>query len=319
MSRPVQVESDVQRTGPGVPPPVGRRSFLRGLALAAGGALLAPLSARSAPPRAEVLRIGLAAPPAGHRPAVVESAVRGVTLGVEEAARTGELFGRGIELRTADAAEAGIGAGGVAALVGGWDEESCRELGALADSAGILFLNVGCASDAVRGAECRRAVFHVEASAAMRRDALAGSGAGAGAASAVLWHPSLERFGAAQLNDRFRARFAAEMDGPAWAGWMAVKALWEASLRARTTEPAGLRAHLEREGTQLDGHKGWPLSFRAWDRQLRQPLYLVAPAEGGTRVVGEVPARPAGEGPSARELLDGLGGGASASACAPTR
>jgi ABC-type branched-subunit amino acid transport system substrate-binding protein len=310
------VESDVQRTGPGVPPPVGRRSFLRGLALAAGGALLAPLSARSAPRRAALLHIGLVAPPAGSRPAVVESAVRGVTLGVEEAARTGELFGRAVELRSG-AAEALVGAGGVAALVGGWDEASCRELGALAESAGILFLNVGCVSDAVRG-ECRRAVFHVEATAAMRRDALAGGGAGAEAASAVLWHPSLERFGAAQLNDRFRARFAAEMDGPAWAGWMAVKALWDASLRARTTDPAGLRAHLESGTTRFDGHKGWPLSFRARDRQLRQPLYLVASAEGGTRVVGEVPARPAEGGPASHELLDGLGGGASASTCAPT-
>ncbi|HEV2736586.1 MAG TPA: ABC transporter substrate-binding protein, partial [Longimicrobiaceae bacterium] len=256
MSRPVQVESDVQRTGPGVPPPVGRRSFLRALALAVGGGLFTPPSAWSAPRRAETLRIGLVAPPAGSRPAVVESAVRGVTLGVEEAARTGELFGRGIELRTADAAEALVAAGGVAALVGGWDEAGCRGLGALADSAGILFLNVGCASDALRGGECRRGLFHVESSEAMRRDALAGRGSrGADATSAALWHPSLERFGAAQLNERFRARFAAEMDGPAWAGWMAVKALWEASLRARTSEPAGLRAHLASGTTRFDGHK----------------------------------------------------------------
>jgi ABC-type branched-subunit amino acid transport system substrate-binding protein len=312
MNRPVQVESDAGE--PGTPPAMGRRNFLRSLALGAGGALLAPPSAWPAPRRAEVLRIGLVAPPAG---AAAESAVRGVTLGVEEAARTGELFGRTIEFRTG-AAEALAGAGGVAALVGGWDEASCRALGALADSAGVPFLNVGCASDALRGAECRRGMFHVEASEAMRRDALAGRTAGAGEASAVLWHPTLERFGAAQLNDRFRARFAAEMDGPAWAGWMAVKTLWEASLRARTTKPAGLRAHLTGEGVRFDGHKGWPLSFRARDGQLRQPLYLVAPAEGGTRVVGEVPARPAEGGPSSHELLDRLGG-PPAAACTPTR
>jgi ABC transporter substrate binding protein (PQQ-dependent alcohol dehydrogenase system) len=135
-----------------------------------------------------------------------------------------------------------------------------------------------------------------------------------------IWHPSLERFGAAQLNDRFRARFAAEMDGPAWAGWMAAKALWEASLRARGTDPAALRAHLERAATRFDGHKGWPLSFRPGDRQLRQPLYLVADAPGGaTRVVGEVPTRPTEGDASSNELLDRLGGGPSASTCAATR
>lgn len=310
MNAAVQLESDAARPG--------RRDFLRSLALAAAGVLLAPASARPAPRRAGTLRIGLVAP-GGSRAGAAESAVRGVTLGVEEAARTGELFGRAIELRTGDAAEGRVGTDGVAALVGGWDEESCRELGALADSAGVLFLNVGCTADALRGAECRRGTIHVEASDAMRRDAAAGRGAGgADAAGAVLWHPSLERFGAAQLNDRFRARFAAEMDGPAWAGWMAVKVLWEASLRARATDPAAIRAHLEAAGTRFDGHKGWPLSIRPRDRQLRQPLYLVAPAEGGTRVVGEVPTRPAEGGPPANELLDRLGG-ASASACAPTR
>ncbi|HEX2095469.1 MAG TPA: ABC transporter substrate-binding protein, partial [Longimicrobiaceae bacterium] len=200
---------------------------------------------------------------------------------------------------------------------GGWDEASCRALGELADSAGVPFLNVGCTADALRGAACRRSTFHVEASATMYADALAGDAAGA--TGAVLWHPSLERFGAAQLNDRFRARFGSGMDGPAWAGWMAAKTLWEASLRARTADPAGVRAYLEREGTQFDGHKGWPLSFRARDRQLRQPLYRVAPADGGTRVVGEVPIRPAEGGASSREVLDRLGGGTSPSTCPPTR
>ena len=105
------------------------------------------------------------------------------------------------------------------------------------------------------------------------------------------------------------------MDGPAWAGWMAVKALWEASLRARSADPIELRSYLERPATRFDGHKGWPLSFRPWDRQLRQPLYLVS--GDGTRVVGEVPAaRPAeGEVRSSVDLLDRLGADASGPAC----
>ncbi|HEX2079729.1 MAG TPA: ABC transporter substrate-binding protein [Longimicrobium sp.] len=284
-----------------------RRQFLRTALLgcasfAASGAAFRPV--RRQP---ETLRIGFVpGADAGW------TAARGVTLGGEEAARTGELVGRGIELVTVDSA-ALARSEGVAAIVGGADEDACRELGAAAESAGILFVNLGCRSDALRGEACGRGVFHVEASARMYADARA---AGAeGAAEAVLWHPALERFGAAQLNDRHRARFGDGMDGPAWAGWMAVKLLWEASLRARTTEAAGIRAYLERAGTQFDGHKGWPLSFRPWDHQLRQPLYLVAPAAAGTRVVGEVPARPAEGGASFADLLDRLGADASASTC----
>ncbi|MBV9773595.1 MAG: ABC transporter substrate-binding protein [Gemmatimonadetes bacterium] len=284
---------------------VGRREFLRS-AVHGCAALLAL-------PRApEALRVALVTS-AG---AGAASGGRGVTLGVEEAARTGALFGQRIELRTvaAGAAERLVRAERPTALIGGWDPASARALGALADAAGVLFLNAGSPADALRGAECRRNVFHVEASDAMYRDALAGDAGGA--TRAVLWHPALERFGAAQLNDRFRARFHTAMDGPAWAGWMAVKLLWEASLRARTTDPAGVRAWLEREGTQLDGHKGWPLSFRAWDHQLRQPLYRVAPAAGGgTRLVGEVPTRAPDAAGSSRELLDRLGAGPSTSTC----
>jgi ABC-type branched-subunit amino acid transport system substrate-binding protein len=303
---------------------LGRREFVR--AAARGCALV--LAGGGAPqiwtPRPqETLRIGLVLPSPGG---AAGSAAKGVTLGIEEAARTGGLFGRAIELRTAEgdaAADARRFAAEerLAAVIGGLGDASARALGLLADEAGILFFNVGSRSDALRGAECRRNAFHVEASEAMYADALAAHRSGedsddaAEAAEAVLWHPSLARFGAAQLIDRFRARFGGGMDAAAWAGWMAVKALWEASLRARTVDPNELRAYLVRESTRLDGHKGWPLSFRAWDRQLRQPLYLVS--GDGARVVGEVPAaRPAeGEVRSSADLLDRLGADASEAAC----
>lgn len=275
-----------------------RRGFLRSAAWGCAGLFTGGRGLRAGW-RTETLRIGFVGPKDGW------TAPAGVLLGVEEAARTGELVGRAVELRAVLLRDVDRLMEGepVAAVVGGEDEQACRALAALADRSGIPFVNVGCRSDAFRGESCARGVFHVEASERMYADALA---AGAeGAASAVLWHPALERFGAEQLNDRFRARFGGQMDGPAWAGWMAVKLLWEASLRARTTEAAALRAHLERPATQFDGHKGWPLSFRPGDRQLRQPLYLVA--DGGSRVAGEVPARPAEGGASFAELLDRLG------------
>ena len=297
---------------------LGRRDFLRkamqGTTLLLAGGIDPRIWTRAR--TRETLRIALA----GSSPEGAAASVgRGVTLGVEEAARTGELMDRAIELVLSSGdVDRLVREERVAAIVGAGGDDSAREAGAMADAAGILFVNAGARSDALRGAECRRNVFHVEASEAMYAAALAGRREGSGdATAAVLWHPSLERFGAGQLNDRYRARFGGEMDGPAWAGWMAVKALWEASLRARSTDPAALRTYLERGATQLDGHKGWPLSFRARDRQLRQPLYLVASAGDGSRVVGEVPERRGEEGAS-RDLLDRLAADASATRCAPT-
>lgn len=284
-----------------------RRTFLR----ATGVLLLAGSDLRVVPrPRIQdALRIGFLP----GRDAASASATRGVTLGVEEAARTGALFGRHVELLTMDSADwlpHLVGDARPVALIGGFDDAQCEALADFARRAGVPVMNVGCRADRWRSSACERNVFHVEASESMYADALTARGAdGEAAESAALWHPSLERFGAAQLNDRFRARCAAEMDGPAWAGWMAVKVLWEASLRARSVESAALRAYLERDATQFDGHKGWPLSFRPWDHQLRQPLYLVAPLDtGGTRVVGEVPARRPGEESSSAAILDQLGG-----------
>lgn len=87
------------------------------------------------------------------------------------------------------------------------------------------------------------------------------------------WTPSLERFGAAQLNDRFRERFgaSARMEGPAWGGWFAMKMLAEAALRAGTGDVVPLRDALLR--SRFDGHKGTPLSFSG-DGVLSHPLYV---------------------------------------------
>jgi hypothetical protein len=78
------------------------------------------------------------------------------------------------------------------------------------------------------------------------------------------WHPSLERFGAAQLNDRYRRRSGAGMPSAVWVGWLAAKVAGEAALRAR--DPERVLAILRSPEQRYDGHKGAPLYF---DRQGR--------------------------------------------------
>ena len=225
-----------------------------------------------------------------------EAALGGARLGAEEAERAAELVGKRFEMMTAtagDAREAGRAAKrllrrGAFAVVGGGDAATCRALADAAREGGAIFVNVGCREDALRGTP---GAFHVEASESMYRDA---------GSPAVLWHAGLSRYGAAQLNERYRRRFGGAMRGEGWASWMAIKLLWEAAHRAGTADPGRLAEYLAGDA-RFDGHKGEPLSFGARDRQLQQPLYPAAgDAPGAERaeaggaeglVEGAIPAR----------------------------
>lgn len=272
-------------------------------------ALTHPAAAHAQQPAGDTLRIGLVLPDSAARTPEMRSTARGVRMGVEEAARSAALFGRTVMMvEGADAARL-VREARVQALLGGFVTEECAALGDVAQRSGVLFVDLGCAADELRGSQCRSAAFHVAPSAAMLGDAVRQAGGTGGEAAA--WDSRLERFGADQLNQRFRARFGEEMDSQGWAGWFAVKVLWESSLRARSTVPTMLMQYLRSDAAQFDGHKGRPLSFRAWDHQLRQPLYVTNP---GAEPV-EVPRATPGSDESSRDLLDRLGTPQTQSTC----
>jgi ABC-type branched-subunit amino acid transport system substrate-binding protein len=318
-------------------PGLARREFLRHAAALAGSALLLGpghlLAASHGRGGEDVLRVGFLA----SARAAGQAAVRGLELGVEEAVQALGLLGRGgFEAVAAEADDPGATAREterlivehrVFALIGGFDRATAAVLGRLAAQRGVLFLNVGCADDALRGAACHRTTFHVAASEAMGRDALAmwrqdsADAATDDGAVAELWHPELERFGAGQLNERFHSRFGEPLQPLGWASWMAVKVLWESAARARTTDAETLIRHLESSRARFDGHKGMPLSFRAGDHQLRQPLYIVrraadAPAGKVAELLDEVPRARRGEDRGWTELLDQLGAPGAGGSCA---
>ncbi len=87
-----------------------------------------------------------------------------------------------------------------------------------------------------------------------------------------VWQPTLERYGAAQLNDRYRSATGTGMTSDAWLGWFAFKVLTDSVLKLRSADPVRLGAHLALPTTVFDGHKGAPLRFDA-QRRLVQPLY----------------------------------------------
>ena len=209
---------------------------------------------------------------------------RGAMLGTEEVQHAAELIGRDVEVLTAsvntaaDAAAAAIDLAerGASVIIGGFDAASCTALAQVAEERRLLYLNSGCGSDALRGRGDY--TFHVQASDALRRSAVGGVPAER-LESRVVWHGALGRYGAAQLNRRFRERFGADAGDDAWAAWMAMKIAWESAQQAQAADAPALRAHLLSDGAEFDGHKGQPLAFDPGTRQLMQPLFD-APAAG---------------------------------------
>ena len=130
---------------------------------------------------------------------------------------------------------------------------------------------------------------------------------------AEAWAPHFERFGAPQLARRFARGATRPMTGPDWAAYMAMKAVLQAALEqavSNTTAPSAsqvLKA-LSRADFTLDGFKGVRLSFRAWDRQLRQPLLMT----DGIGVVGTAPVEGVMH---PKNVLDTLGVDAAESTC----
>jgi hypothetical protein len=86
------------------------------------------------------------------------------------------------------------------------------------------------------------------------------------------------------------------MDPPAWAVYQAVKMLFEAATFGGSTAAESVLAYFAAPTTVFDLYKGIGTSFRTWDRQLRQSLYLVSvsatdPDDFTMAVlVGELPA-----------------------------
>jgi len=273
------------------------------------------------------LRVGIVLPLAPGGLAVRANDIySGLTLALAETQRSGELFGQRISLverRVAARNDGDADAIGPAVrelieqtdpavLIGGTSSAECETIASLSAGRQILSINVAATADTLRSQNCGpRTMYHIAASDAMIESAKAAAAAVSASANVELWHSSLERYGAAQLNDRYTARFKRPMTSLGWAGWMAIKVAWEASLRARSVEPADLLAVLRKEETQFDGQKGAPLSFRTWDNQLRQPLYAVVPDSRVGRVVAELPDVGRNNQGSMREQLDRFGAGRS--------
>ncbi len=94
---------------------------------------------------------------------------------------------------------------------------------------------------------------------------------------ATAWHPTHEQWGAVQIQHRFQEQAGRVMSEQDYAAYLAVRAVGEAATRIKSDATQPLKSYLLSEKFALQGYKGAPLSFRAWDGQLRQPVLLAAP------------------------------------------
>lgn len=234
-------------------------------------ALATPRAADAWSPAGDTLRVVLVVDDSVAR----RSLVRGARLGAEEASHTGALFGTAVTLRVESGS---VAASAPSIYVVAGDASICSRVMLQSARTNTPVLDAGCAmDDSVRSANTYSLIPAADLTATP------------GDSSRLeLWHWSLERFGGEQLNERFRRRFDARMDSPAWTGWLALKIALDAALQARATNGPALLHRLAETRAQYDGQKGRPLRFAPDTRRLIQPLYRVVGRGDAEHVVAEV-------------------------------
>lgn len=91
---------------------------------------------------------------------------------------------------------------------------------------------------------------------------------------ALSWHPTMENWGASQLQSRFFKQSKRMMQPLDFQMWQGVFAVGSASLKTRNSDPAKIEAQMLSPDYDLPVFKGVAASFRSWDHQLRQPILL---------------------------------------------
>ena len=131
---------------------------------------------------------------------------------------------------------------------------------------------------------------------------------GASGLVAVPWHPLWERNGGPQLSRRFAKEHKRPMTGHDWAAWIAGRAVATVLVDLPKAPVAQQLKALRGGPVAVDGFKGPRLSFRAWDGQLRQPIFL-------SHVDGVIGVAPLDGVLHPKEVMDTLGVDEAESAC----
>lgn len=90
------------------------------------------------------------------------------------------------------------------------------------------------------------------------------------------WHKTMEQWGATQMQRRFFKMADRWMTSKDYAAWLAIRSIGEAATRTGSTAFDDIKAYIIGGQFELAGFKGRPLTYRAWNGQLRQPIPVAA-------------------------------------------
>lgn len=88
------------------------------------------------------------------------------------------------------------------------------------------------------------------------------------------WHPASEQWGGTQIQNRFAKANGRRMLSKDMAAWTAARIIGEAATRTQSADPEELAAFVRADDFSIAGFKGQKLTFRKWNWQLRQPIFL---------------------------------------------
>ncbi|QJQ97226.1 ABC transporter substrate-binding protein [Halomonas sp. PA5] len=94
---------------------------------------------------------------------------------------------------------------------------------------------------------------------------------------ATAWHRSHESWGAVQLQRRFEKVADRWMTPQDFGAWLAVRSLGEAANRTGSVERDAIIDYMLSDEFELAGYLGFPVSYRTWNHQLRQPILIAGP------------------------------------------
>jgi ABC transporter substrate binding protein (PQQ-dependent alcohol dehydrogenase system) len=110
------------------------------------------------------------------------------------------------------------------------------------------------------------------------------------------WHPASEQWGGTQIQNRFAKANGRRMLSKDMAAWTAARIVGEAATRTRSADPQKIEAFIRADDFSIAAFKGQKLTFRKWNWQLRQPIFLgdgrsvvtTSPQEGFLHQVSEL-------------------------------
>jgi ABC transporter substrate binding protein (PQQ-dependent alcohol dehydrogenase system) len=110
------------------------------------------------------------------------------------------------------------------------------------------------------------------------------------------WHPASEQWGGTQIQNRFLKSTGRRMLSKDMSAWTAVRIIGEAATRTQGGDAARVSDCVRSPDFSIAAFKGQKLTFRAWDHQLRQPIFIgdgrsvvsTSPQEGFLHQVSEL-------------------------------